>query len=473
MLHLDYDITNLRGAPYNPRKIDLKDLDTLGQSIKTLGLVKPLIVRGDLLVAGHQRTKALRHIGHTRAAVYVLPCETTTYDEVRFNQLHNGTDMDCGDEECQIHVPLELGYQQVPASTVTGNMRSRMGPVRHEIASLIRKFGPWGGVVATQSGKVIHCGQYALAAIMTNTPLTVYGIADDKVGDYRAFLDKTYGVFSYDGLKRDTWIQTFAQMMRLREGPSGKGNKSTLYETMAIPYLQRSLGKLRAIDFGSGQGDYADRLRKEGFDIHDVELFRRAKGKQALDLGAVNRMIDGMIKRLDKLGQFDVVVCDSVMNSVDSLDAETAVLTTLNLLAKDGGSLFISGRKTERVHSQQQHTSQSGHGRYVEFLDEHGFSALYRKGHWFYQKFHEGPQIELLLADHGFETVQHVRSASSTSWQLHARKVAALPLAQVEKAIAFEFNMPVGDTRRINRHGDVIAAARRLYGQGAMALADA
>ncbi|HGB1541434.1 TPA: ParB N-terminal domain-containing protein [Salmonella enterica subsp. enterica serovar Bredeney] len=46
MLHLNYDITNLRGAEYNPRFIGDDDLSRLAESVAELGLVKPLIVRG-------------------------------------------------------------------------------------------------------------------------------------------------------------------------------------------------------------------------------------------------------------------------------------------------------------------------------------------------------------------------------------------------------------------------------------------
>ena len=102
VLDLNADITGLRGADYNPRHITPEDLDTLAESIATLGLVKPLIVRKDLLVAGHQRTKALRKLGIDRAAVFRLGRDTTVYDEIRFNQLHNGTDLDGGDENVRI-----------------------------------------------------------------------------------------------------------------------------------------------------------------------------------------------------------------------------------------------------------------------------------------------------------------------------------------------------------------------------------
>ena len=134
MLHLNYDITHLRGAEYNPRFIGEDDLARLAESVRELGLVKPLIVRGDLLVAGHQRTKALRKLGITRAAVYVLPCETTVYDEVRFNQLHNGTDFDSGDERCRVSgLEDKHGFVQVSASQISGNMRAKMAYVLSNI----------------------------------------------------------------------------------------------------------------------------------------------------------------------------------------------------------------------------------------------------------------------------------------------------------------------------------------------------
>ncbi|EHM5428730.1 ParB N-terminal domain-containing protein, partial [Salmonella enterica] len=138
MLHLNYDITGLRGAEYNPRFIGDDDLSRLAESVAELGLVKPLIVRGDLLVAGHQRTKALRRLGITRAAVYTLPCETTVYDEVRFNQLHNGTDFDSGDERCRVSgLADKNGFVQVPADQIIGNMRAKMAYVRKNIADLV------------------------------------------------------------------------------------------------------------------------------------------------------------------------------------------------------------------------------------------------------------------------------------------------------------------------------------------------
>ena len=163
MLRLDHPISNLRGAEYNPRRIAADDLAALADSLRTLGVVKPIIARGDLIDAGHQRVTALRQMGVTHAPVYLLPVETTTYDEVRFNQLHNGTDLDGGDENCSITGPLPaLGFATIEAARIRGNFRAGMAVVRTEICRLVQKFGGWGAAVVTQDGDVIHCAQYAL-----------------------------------------------------------------------------------------------------------------------------------------------------------------------------------------------------------------------------------------------------------------------------------------------------------------------
>lgn len=458
MLDLNHDITHLRGAEYNPRRIDEPALATLRESIRSLGLVKPLIARGDLLVAGHQRTKALRSMGVTTAPVYLLPRHTTTYDEIRFNQLHNGTDLDSGDENCHLTFPSPpaIGYTSVQPADIHGNMRAKLATVRKEIADLITKYGPWGGCVATESGKVIHAAQYALAAKLTRTPLTVYVVPDAREAEYRAFLSKQYGVFSYDHLERHTYVQSFAQMMRLRDGPSGKAQKSTLYEQFVIPWLSGNRAE-RAIDFGSGQGDYARHLRARGFNIHDVELFRRKGGAKVADLAAINRMIDGMVYRMKTHGPFDSVVCDSVLNSVDSLEAEASVMAVLNFLCRLGGKVFFSGRRLERLEHQDRHTMSTGTQRYVEFPDEHGFTALYREGNWFYQKFHSKEDVVRLAERFGLKIIRHARNLQTTSWQVEAEKVRELDRDAVRRAIEFEFNLPVGRDTRINRHADVLA----------------
>lgn len=463
MLDLNYDITGLRGAEYNPRYIDDNDLTMLANSIKELGLVKPLIVRGNLLVAGHQRTKALRKLGVTTAAVYVLPIDTTVYDEVRFNQLHNGTDMDNGDEQCFIAGLKGIaGFTTVKASAIMGNMRAKMAYIRKAMAEMILKFGPWGGVVATESGEVIHCAQYALAAKLTNSQLTVYVIKDADKAKYLKFLGREYGVFSYEHLDKTTYIQTYAQMMRLRPGKKiGGSMRSRLYERHVIPYLLKHGKGLRGIDFGSGQGDYAKHARTMGYDLHDVELFRRKGASNSIDLATVNRMIDRLCSDIATKGQYDYVICDSVLNSVDCSEAERSVMNFIKGLCKPNGMLFFSGRcrEAEEYISKQLTQAASKHGR-INFCDNNGFTAQYRKGHWFYQKFHTKQDVKQLISDYGLKELTHVHD--DTSFQVVAINQKPIARAELDAAICYEFELPLSKDRRLERSDDVLRAFSTL-----------
>ncbi|MEF7891535.1 methyltransferase domain-containing protein [Escherichia coli] len=461
MLTLDFDIAGLRGADYNPRHIDGEDLEKLAESIRELGLVKPLIVRGDLLVAGHQRTKALRLLGTEKAAVFELSRDTTVYDEIRFNQLHNGTDMDSGDEHCFISgLKGHHGFIQVTADRITGNYRSRLAYVRREISDMLLKYGSWGGCVATESGEVIHCAQYALACKHLAVPLTVYVIPDSMREKYKKYLDRSYGVFNYEHLDKKTYVQTYAQMMRLRT-TGVKSIKSRLYENLTIPWLlkQPDGKKLRGIDFGSGQGDYARLLRKQGYNLLDVELYRRRGAGNVIDSSAVHRMITAMCESVRKHGPFDYVICDSVLNSVDSLQAEHAVLTFIASLCKPDGALFFSGRRLKFIQDMMRCMQAATRTGQIYFFDENNFSAKYRKGNWFYQKFHADEDIKKIGDKYGLTIKSHV--CSDSSYQVHAVPTKQQPHHELESAIRFEFELPFPDGNPIGRSEGVLSAFRQ------------
>lgn len=66
-------IKQLKRARYNPRKISKKELQKLVESIKTYGLVQPIVVNKDYtIIGGHQRVEACRQLGMSELDVYVL-----------------------------------------------------------------------------------------------------------------------------------------------------------------------------------------------------------------------------------------------------------------------------------------------------------------------------------------------------------------------------------------------------------------
>jgi ParB family chromosome partitioning protein len=460
-LNLTHDLSQLRGAEYNPRLIGPVEREKLKESISAIGCVKPMIVRENLLVAGHQRTTALRDLGIMTGPVYSLGKRTTLFDEVRFNQLNNGTDTDAGDEDASFPGGFDrIGYHVIDARPMVANMRGSHAIVRAEICQMILSFGPWGGCVATKSGKVIHAAQYALAAKITGTPLTVCVIPDELEATATSFLGASYGQFSYAHLARKTYVQTFAQMCRLRDKEDGRQNRSVLYESHVIPWLSCN-PKARVLDFGAGFGDYASALRGRGYAVSDVELFRRKSRTNEIDKAGVNAMIDRLCADLGS-GGYDAVVLDSVMNSIDSLDAEAHVLNLCNGLLAPGGRFFFSGRTRMVVDSRlaKTMTAQNKRNSRIDFLDENGFTARYRMGAWFYQRYHYKEDVERLAALHGFRIDKH--GHNNAVWQVASTKVTPAKASAVRSAIEYEFNLPWGSSSRINRHADVLKAIAKV-----------
>jgi ParB family chromosome partitioning protein len=459
-LHYEFPIADIKGADYNPRRIDDDAIQKLRHSLNVIGCAKPIIIRGKTIVAGHQRTRALRASGVTHAPVYLLPSNASTYDEVRFNQLHNGTDLDFGDEGAKVDGELrgQSGFVEVEPERLLGNAKASGANVRQEIMSLILKYGTWGACVASEDGRIFHAAQYALSCITLHKPCLVYVVPAKIEAQARELLGATYGVFSYENLPRNTFIQTFAQMFRLRDGAK-RGNESPTYKDHVIPMIAKNRD-FRVLDFGCGQGDYVKTLSAKGYRIQGVEFFRRAPGQDAIDVAAVNCMVDALVLSLKSEGLFDVVVCDYVLNSVDSQQAEEDVMTCLTAFCKPGGLVIFSGRTKERLEWQdtmKTNVETRGHKRYIEFLDENGLTALYRKGEWFYQKFHSRSDVKAMQSRYGIEILKHTET--STAFQVTAKNLGVVNKGAVATAIDREFNLPLNKQgRRLNRQHDVKGA---------------
>jgi ParB family chromosome partitioning protein len=452
IFHLNHPLEGLRGADYNPRQIGEAELARLRHSLERLGVCKPIIVRGKTIVAGHQRTRSLRAIGRTHAPAIVLETITST-DEIRFNQLHNGTDFDAGDENCAVGPGQcePFNFEDVPYRAIEGNLRGKLATVRAEICRLVERYGNWGAATATMSGKVIHAAQYALACRLTGRPCRVYRIPDETGAEAAALLGAHYGRFSYGHIDRKTYIQTYAQMHRLREAESGKQNKSALYETRVIPELAKGE---RILDFGCGQGDYVKRLRQRGQAIFGIEFFFRAGPK--IDTRTAHRMIDEVALDMEHNGLFDVVLADSVLNSVDTGQAEADVMTCLNAFCRPGGRIYFSGRPRYRVDHQLRLTLQSDQRRGIEFLDEDGFTGLYREGNWFFQKFHSQEEAGALGARYIGPEARY--SGGKNSWQVGGVKTIELPADECRAAITREFDLMWPEGRHVGRADRMLAA---------------
>lgn len=442
------DIISLKPAQYNPRKISDIQFNVLKQSLKKLGFVIPILVNENsgIIVAGHQRTKAANELGITQ--VPTIKIKNMCYgDEIKFNQLHNTLDKsnlekqmllnDSYDKEKFITIDVkDITYTKGKAQVVK------------EICKLLIKYGNCLNCVICKN-EVVFGFEYVSACHLLKYDINAYICDDCKFNDLNYFLNQAYGDFSYEHLKKDTYVQGLAQMNRTVGEYDKKANHSYLYEKMVFPYLQTH--KVKSIlDFGCGKGAYIDSLKNVYDYAIGLEFYNISGSKINVSKG--NSMIDAFINFIVEHKYFDVVVCDSVLNSVDSMEAEDAIMTFLNLVTND--TLFISGRNVEGVYRREDAKRDASNGAaYLRYLDENKFTATYRSGKWYYQKYHNKADVEKLMQTHGFEILEYTETQHM--FRVKAKKIKELCREEYIKAIDFEFNLPLPHNRTFNRHEDV------------------
>jgi ParB family chromosome partitioning protein len=459
-----YPIAKATPASYNPRRIDDESRRMLRESVEALGLIRPIIVTTQgTIVAGHQRTTAMKALGLETCPAQVLP-PVGMEDEVRFNQLHNASDVEQAGGILRIPAGPS-GWGVVPAKEVELVESSGHAGQRNEVLRLLARFGEWGAAVATESGRVLIGQVYAESCKILGLPLRVCRVPDAKTADVARYFGRPYGVFSYGHLEKSTWGQSLAQMFRLREPVKGKMVfGSTTYEKVAIPLLRPGM---RILDFGAGQKDYVSKLSREGRDIRGLEFYHRKPGTMEIDLATVHRDIDRVCRELATDGRYDLVVCDSVLNSVDSVQAEADVVTTLSALCKPGGLVVFSGRpiaKLERKNKTARDLKGDVTRCDVSFLDENNFTALYQRGVWLYQHFHTEAQARDLATR--LVNPEHRYHNLHSAWAISARNAMPAPLDQVEASLSREFDLPLPGGKGYGRSADIVAAFRAALERG-------
>lgn len=447
------DIDSIRPADYNPRRIDEHQFENLQESLRQVGFVIPVLVnnQNNVIIAGHQRTKAARAIGLKQ--VPAIKIGNVAYgDEIKFNQMHNGVDAQKGFTATMSgSIALVTNdFQTVPNHVFTV---TKQGPAYvKEICRLMLRYGNVFSCVVCRGESLIGAN-YIKACQLLNCEVNTYALHDDIYSTAKNFLEDKYGTYSYDEIERNTYVQGLAQMFREVEksGEKIKSNHSQLYVNFVLPFLNAHPQVQSILDFGCGKGAYIEHLAKR-YRAIGVEFYNN-NGK-SINVTKGNQQIDALIRYLQDGDKFDVVVCDSVLNSVDSVKAERSVVACLNLFCAN--KLFISGRPYgEQVRKMSLTMDRSSQTRYIEFLDENKFTALYRKGNWYFQHYHEPEDVERLLSSHGFKIDRMSWCKFGSSWQVEATKVRDLSVQEYINAIDFEFNLPLPGGKSYKRNDDI------------------
>lgn len=445
------EFKDIKPADYNPRRISEEAFAELKNSLKTLGFVLPIIVNRDnmTIVAGHQRTKAAMAIGLTKApCYYVSGIDIET--EVRFNQVHNGIELEPKTYSKCLNVRKPGFYDDVPAEDF--DIKDSKATIVKDMCQLMVNYGD--ALCAIVIGdECVFGNNYLKAASITGMKIHCCFVEESKRAIFDYYFKQDYGVFSYDHIERGDFVQGLAQPPRLKVLPW-----SCLYE-IVVPHLQNEdRRKVKVFDFGCGKGQYITKLHKT-LGYHNaigLEFFNHNTVGISVERG--QEMVNDFISFVKANGKFDYVVCDAVINSVNTQEAEDAVLVCLNLFCKMGGKIFISGRNLDYMKQQTEASRNTTPMMSINFFDEHGLTAIMKQGQWFFQKFLTDEDVDRIIERMGFDVF--VRKKSSGYFFIGARKTKEFSKEEYAKAVDYEFNLKLPNNQRYNRHEEV----KRLFG---------
>ena len=92
----------------------------------------------------------------------------------------------------------------------------------------------------------------------------------------------------------------------------------------------------------------------------------------------------------------------------------------------------------------------------------HGFSAIFRRGVWTYQKFHHEAEAKALAP--AFIGPIEKFSNTKSSWQVCARKAVEPSRREVEQALEREFNLPWPGGKTVGMGAKAVEAWRCAAG---------
>lgn len=446
----DYEISKLVPADYNPRKLEEDKFALLQESIKKFGVIKPLIVNGDngILTAGHQRTRAMKAVGIKTAPVIRI-CGIKVQDEIRFNLFHNSIETNKSKVKIK-GFDLKAGEYSIIPSECFEFETNENATVVKEIGRLILRYGEWGSIVADEDGNVILNSDYAVASKQLRADVICYVIDNKSKKELLEYLSVEYGVYNYETLGIKSYNQLYCQMNRLNSG-SKRQMKSSLYEQFVIPKINK---EMRVLDFGAGRCAYVDLLSRQGYKILAYEP-NFQNGKRNIDIGKVVSFIKAIEKDVKENGLFDVVVLDSVLNSVVNSEVENLVITTCNSFLKENGKLYIGTRNLEQREGIANLKYTNDNSRGLDFLDNENFTATFRDGVWTMQHFHTQKTLEDLLSKY-FNKIQTFGTKNSSNIYAIAEKPKAIELDEALKALEFELNMEYPRGYKHNAHNGLM-----------------
>lgn len=439
----DYLIKNIRPAEYNPRFLDDDKFEKLQESIKKFGMCKPIIINKDgTIVAGHQRTKTLEKLGIVTTPCLILNKNMQIDEEIRFNLMHNSIE----NETSSIKINLEntnTGYQKINPNNIE-ILNKGEGNRIYETCNLINKYGDYGCVICDIDGNILHNADYGFCSKLLNRETLIY-VLDNNVEEFKEYIREEYGEYSYQNLGIKSYVQTHCQIAR-----NGESLHSRLYEKYILPNINK---EQRLCDFGAGQCFYINRLKNEGYKALCYEPFFNGNNSKTINIKKVKEMIKDLEQDISKNGLYDVVILDSVINSVINDDFEKKVLITCNSLLNKNGIFYCATRNIEGINRSSSQVAK--YRRQIQFLDKNNYTGTFRKGVWTMQHFHTFESFKELLERY-FKEVHIEKTTDKTQLFGICKKPKRIDFEDMQEALNVEFNMEYPNGLFLNVHSELV-----------------
>lgn len=458
--HPAFPLDDLAPADYNPRHLSDKAFTRLQESLRTHGVIKPVILNGNgTLVAGHQRTKALKAIGQSTVAAVQLDDTVRLQDEIAFNLMHNRIEVDSS--VVTLADPPPIGeWSLIPWEDI--QIRERKNPAfTQAIAGLVTSFGGWGSAVCDDQGRVFLNAEYAVACSDLRVDVLIWCLPQADAGQAFADLTGEYGVYDWTNIDAPVYNQHIVQPRRLRERKQTSRTQdnskpaygSHVWEKKVLPWLTTTH---RVVDFGSGYGDYAKKLRTDGYNVLDYEPYRMIEGAYQADIRTIVSSLRGIGKAVRSDGLFDVCILDSVINATTSLEYQHAVLVAVNSLIRHDGVVVLGTRSMARQMQAENSKTVTGQSRRLNFLDSHNVEVSFNNGRWMTMRYHSAETLVELLSGY-FRSVEVGDRTNSTITAI-CRQPRPIPLDEVRRCLDMELNMPYPGDYFHGRHGPAVDA---------------
>ncbi len=185
------------------------------------------------------------------------------------------------------------------------------------------------------------------------------------------------------------------------------------------------------------------------------EPFYRQEKINSFDISKIVSFIEEIKNDISKNGLYDIVILDSVLNSITSLEMQHNVLLACNSLLKNNGTLILGTRSLGKTTATLKSKQATERKRDIEFLDDESFSVTFRNGVWTKLRFTTKERLYQELIPY-FNNIETLGNETRSNIYAICKNPIRFSNEEHEKALNTEFNMTYPNEFKHNKHMELV-----------------